>query len=429
MPASIVHPNTIRDRYTHREKYWDAVARFDSSIANSTGFLNYDLSVHGLLAPGTSNGSKQINRVLLQKRRADYLLGIELELEGLDCDSPSERRASVSRILHQYLPHNHVCVPDGSIRSGFELVTAPLAPTEINRSTWHRLLNALDRAGLTSHQSGRCGLHISVSRGYLDEDTWEALRRFLCRKKAFFRQLSRRDLNADSAFHYCQFVTRTTKYTALNLSKTAVAEFRFFRGTLKARSFLASLEIVRALVEHARDLKQAGERVKFSARKFRAAVESGKYPIAAAYCAPHWPLLAEQRGGGSPRPRLSADARAALARAEFERFHPYGWAWCWETRGSAVQVINRTPFAETLPQLSYSPAPVRIAYQIDWDASLRYAPQRIQRLFRDRSRLPTELVIISKYCTPSSAARVVFDYRRGYFGNRSGWRLAIEPAN
>jgi hypothetical protein len=251
---------SVRASYQHA----DAVARFDRNWIDSyqrdgarvvykrkesrIGFANFDLEAHGPLCPSrycdTQTARAIARRPIPQN---GYLMGVELEIER------ARDTAAVSDALYDHLHGKHVVVTDGSLRDhGLEIVTCPLYASEFSSVRFHALLCALRRAGAVSHDSGRCGLHVHVTRSALTERDWLQLCDFLRTNAQFFRVLSRRG-SGENAYTFCEFTERgDRKYSALNLSRSRTAEFRFFRGTLKAGSFLASIQIVSALIDAAR---------------------------------------------------------------------------------------------------------------------------------------------------------------------------------
>ncbi len=180
---------------------------------------------------------------------APYHLGIELEIEGITSANKSE----VSEILATHLSGECVVVYDGSLTSsGGEIVTVPLPADNLGLVKWHKLLTALSKVGCTSHEGGRCGLHIHVSRKHLKEESWQKLESFILKYRSFFKAISRRDTAGleRSAFSYCQFSrNHRSKYQAVNWLHSETIEFRFFRGTLRSSSFLASLYTLKTLVD------------------------------------------------------------------------------------------------------------------------------------------------------------------------------------
>jgi len=249
--------NDSWDRFNSRFRigYGGAI----QALSRYQGFKGYDLGSHDLLGIRSYERSGEIARIVKERIGEPYLLGIELEIERV------KDRGIVGDILKRYLPDRHICVRDGSIASdGIEIVTSPIAPREIGRIPWYNLLRSLSRSGCTSHDSGACGLHVSISRGYLRDRTWRSIRSMLSRDRALFESLSRRTIgkgNRGDPFSFCSFNPSESKYQALNLSKGSVCEFRFFRGTLSPGSFIASIEIVRSIVEYAKDREhRSGDR-------------------------------------------------------------------------------------------------------------------------------------------------------------------------
>jgi len=230
------------------------------------------------------------------------LVGIELEIENLPSEIDQDYRERVKDALTP-LDRQYYCCADGSLIRGLEIVTAPSALSTL-RSQYHKYyqaLNNLKKLGLTSHDSGRCGLHVHVSKCALTNDQWIALISFVLRHKAFFKTLSRRE-NCG----FCEFKkSNTSRYVAINVSNRDTVEFRFFRGTLLPSSFLASLDIILSLISFF-----SASRSRYTIRSYRAHIEDN-YKLAAKYCADKWP---------SPQPRrvlTEAEKQArALAQAE-----------------------------------------------------------------------------------------------------------------
>jgi hypothetical protein len=207
----------------------------------------YRLENDGILSRDSLSSVAILNK--LAASSAPYHVGIELEIEGITSVNKSE----VSEILATYLSGECVVVYDGSlISSGGEIVTVPLPADNLGLVKWHKLLTALSKVGCTSHEGGRCGLHIHVSRKHLRDESWRKLESFILKYRSFFKAISRRDTAGleRSAFSYCQFnKNHRSKYQAVNWLHSETIEFRFFRGTLKPTSFLASLYVIKSLVD------------------------------------------------------------------------------------------------------------------------------------------------------------------------------------
>lgn len=418
----ITNPYAIADKYRNAIVFRDSLDRYSMRRDEmqiqpwqrpEPTFETYELKTHKLLASGTFGSRKGIGRVLHSKKLASYLVGIELETEGLCCDSSDDEKIeNVSDILQRFLPKNHVCVYDGSLRNGIEIVTAPLAPDEITRIGWYGLLRQLSRAGLTSHDSGRCGLHVSISRKYLSEENWRRLRAFITRHRAFFEAISRRE----GKLGFCEFRNANTKYTALNLSKGNVAEFRFFRGTLKPASFIASVEIVRALVEWVKTL-QNDNKTRFSSASFLRFLNASRFHVARAYVENHTTLLRLQRATTSnPRPRRSNDEiRNDALRVLGQRLNRYSYQLAsYDENGLTITLRNRVLIADNV-SIEYNENPTTTELQIDYSRCL--LPRDV-RVAQRRGLLPSSIRVVSNYAVNPSS-RVVFRYQRGGWGRGS----------
>lgn len=123
-----------------------------------------------------------------------------------------------------------------------------------------RLVEQLKELGYTSHDGGRCGFHVHVSRTAFSEDGSvdnERFFRFKCLVNGMlFRKLSQRD-----DFGFCQqepvvrdgsWWRNRGRYSAVNLTEKT-AEIRIFRGNLREKRLRKNIEAVIAVVEYARE--------------------------------------------------------------------------------------------------------------------------------------------------------------------------------
>jgi hypothetical protein len=404
-------PFNYRSKYKTAFAYSDARQRylFSTYSTSTPTFKTYDLAVDGLLSTGTYTGTKGIDRVLYSKQNAPYLIGIELEIEGCDGYKGYEKTDRVATVLRKYLPENHVCVPDGSVRDGLEIVTAPLTPNEVSRVAWYGLLRELSRAGCTSHETGRCGLHVSISRKYLTDQGWRRLRAFLTKQRAFFSAISRRDGN----HYYCEFSNQTTKYTALNLSKTPVAEFRFFRGTLKPSSFIASVETVRALVEWVHGLEVQGK-TRLTVAGFLKTLNQPRFKVARDYIGARVELL-KTPTAATRRPRRSVEDRRRDAVARFVAYNnPFGAMLTTNPQADQLflELSNRGFLADNL-SIDYSTDPRVQSLPIDWENSV--LPTTIREQVA-RGWFPSVVAVKTRYAVPADQVCVRFHYTQGGWG-------------
>jgi len=191
-----------------------------------------------------------------EDQKASLFMGLELEVQR---DS-SEKEASSKLISflkkekvekHYYLKH------DGSVPNGFEIVTHPFTLSYAHREMkLNKILRWMKEQEFTSEESGKCGLHIHLSRDFFEDLEITKMRLFFKENEDKLKELSRRKGVGEN---YCKFETINTKdilndssqsgrYWALNLnSSTNTVEIRMFRGTLNPKRITAILQFMEAL--------------------------------------------------------------------------------------------------------------------------------------------------------------------------------------
>ncbi len=186
-------------------------------------------------------------------------LGFELESGGLsssyDCNNIAEKITENNDDIF-YLKE------DGSIPNyGFELVSHPITLKRHKELDWQNILVTMSNNGLKSHGLGEesCGLHVHVSRNFLTPYKWILLDWLVSKYQDKFELLARRQEN-----HWAKFKKNSNesvkdtygksscRYQAVNFCNYHTVEFRLFRGTLKYSTFMATLELVDALVHWAK---------------------------------------------------------------------------------------------------------------------------------------------------------------------------------
>lgn len=194
------------------------------------------------------------------EKRLAYL-GFELEAGGLD--ENSECKQIADQIFED--EETFYLKEDGSIPDyGFELVSHPITLKRHKELDWQNILSQMSDAGMKSHDLGEeaCGLHVHVSRNYLTPYKWLLIDWFISKYQAQFEIIARR-----KETHWAQFKKSNglpvkdvygkssgTRYQAVNFENRNTVEFRLFRGTLNYTTFMATLEIVDALVHWANQL-------------------------------------------------------------------------------------------------------------------------------------------------------------------------------
>lgn len=183
--------------------------------------------------------------------------GCELEVEVRSGD-PSEAAGRVHETLNPSGVVGEYCYfeRDGSIGTGFEMVTQP-AGLDVHREKFGLFLNNPEiKRGMRSHEGGRCGFHVHVGREYVTQSQIYRVQSFLndVRNEALIRSIARRYSGG-----YCRIKHEMAKfsphnkntgerYEALNVQGTKTIEFRIFRGSLRYESIMAALEFVNAVL-------------------------------------------------------------------------------------------------------------------------------------------------------------------------------------
>lgn len=186
----------------------------------------------------------------------EKFIGIELEVENSSINSAELDEAAgdvIETIGYDYIH----CEEDCSLSNGFEIITQPFSEDKLRSELLPQMLMGLDELkseGFTSHDSGRCGLHIHFSRKWFGDDTdtqernIRRLIQFYNTNYAVLKKISRRNSTG-----YCE--KNSSKlygghYSAVNTGNRNTIEIRLGRGTLDIHSFLAWLDLNITIVKN-----------------------------------------------------------------------------------------------------------------------------------------------------------------------------------
>ena len=108
---------------------------------------------------------------------------------------------------------------------------------------------------------GDCGLHIHISKKYLSEVQQALLDYFVNKHSDFFVKIARRNSDRWASFkkdgdgkkYYGKACG--SRYMALNFENRETIEFRLFRGTLKYKTFIGTIQLVAGLAKFIKTIK------------------------------------------------------------------------------------------------------------------------------------------------------------------------------
>lgn len=184
-----------------------------------------------------------------------YYRGVEIELETDITEKVFNVLRNVDSSLFRF-------EEDGSLNSGFEIITAPMSRfywEEIGFNKLEELITDLKKvSNPRAWDTGRCGLHIHFNRIEVSNAAQKFLKTFMVENHKFISKISGRDL-----FDYCRKpiyddyevdcygeLYNYSRYLTLNFTEETL-EFRFWRGTLKTEHIKASVQLTEDLITFA----------------------------------------------------------------------------------------------------------------------------------------------------------------------------------
>ena len=187
---------------------------------------------------------------------AIFFYGVELEI-----DKGGEEHSNAQKLLDIANRNEEriYCKHDGSLNDGFEIVSHPMTlDYHINHMNWKEIFDRAIKLDYRSHNTSTAGLHIHISRSTLQEQAIGRVVFFVEKHWNELVKFSRRTL--DNLNHWAaKYATisstteetykkakdkRMGRYVAVNLENYNTIEFRLFRGTLRYKTFLATLQLV-----------------------------------------------------------------------------------------------------------------------------------------------------------------------------------------
>ena len=201
--------------------------------------------------------------------------GIELEIDASrDVNASNTKRNMLATRLHNILnqgEYNSLVKfeKDASLgQYGFEIITQPMTMKYIleNRERLKEAMSQIDALNYSSHDSGRCGMHIHVNKNILTEDAIDKLYLIFENFRNEIIAFSRRN---QEGMKWCRFIsdadfvpdvydeqyikynkpTRNNHRSAINIGNANTIEFRIFRGTTKLSTFIANIQFIDNIID------------------------------------------------------------------------------------------------------------------------------------------------------------------------------------
>ncbi len=188
-------------------------------------------------------------------------LGVELEV---DCGGENQDHAKAIMETANTQSERIYCKHDGSLEDGFEIVSYPMTLEYHTRyMNWREILEKAVTLGYLSHNASSCGLHIHCPRCYFGdtdamqeeaigrvvyffEKHWNELVKFSRRSQSSLNRWAAKYATISDTTHdtYEKAKGRGLgRYVAVNLTNSQTVEFRMFRGTLRYKTFMATLQL------------------------------------------------------------------------------------------------------------------------------------------------------------------------------------------
>lgn len=184
-------------------------------------------------------------------RESPLFMGFELEVDNVRGDY-DELAASV---LDGDMDGTLHCEEDCTV--AFEFISQPCT-LEYHKNQHYNdwFFSELD-GKCESHDAGTCGLHVHVNKSFFDDHGYDRLKTILFFFKDELFQFSRRQCwdygysdfgekigKNNVTMHKAKNTKEYGHSTWFNENNSSTYEFRFFRGTLRYETFMASLELV-----------------------------------------------------------------------------------------------------------------------------------------------------------------------------------------
>lgn len=215
--------------------------------------------------------------------RSPKRIGVEVETDTSNCYADRE---AVAQRVYDILGDHVYFEEDGSLSSeGFEIISQPHDLEAFKALNWREAFAALIENDYRAHDTNTCGLHVHFAREWFGDTeaervqsiakmvmfydrNWETLYRLsrrsdtdYCRRDGGYSETDASDVLGESADAVEQIVYEKkhgSRYTAVNLTcydRHNTVEFRLGRGTLNYNTFMAWIDLHKAICEQSRTAK------------------------------------------------------------------------------------------------------------------------------------------------------------------------------
>jgi hypothetical protein len=203
---------------------------------------------------------KDTGRRIRNYKQIAYM-GFELEVECMG-DNRDLRRGA--ELINERWSGIAYLKSDGSLHSGFEIVTHPMTlGYAMSKMKWDAL-GDLQAEAFDGWSTSTAGLHVHVSRDGFESELHQAkFVNFIHRNEEFMSYLAGRNSSQWASFSKEQLhgisgkIKRrhsSERYMAVNLNNPGTLEVRIFRSSLKPERIQMALQLVDAIVNYTQGL-------------------------------------------------------------------------------------------------------------------------------------------------------------------------------
>jgi len=259
------------------EKHRDHLLEFEEDEEyNSNSYRYFGVNNYNF-QPDFVFGDKEIESVEDADPSNKLYLGVEIEMDHAGTCSDRSRLISSAMTKNKPLVY---AMSDGSLDDGIEIATMPLT-LKAHKEMMHyeKAFKTAVALGYRAHDTSSCGIHVHMDRDFFGgnkktslykasllalvmERLWEDFVKFSRRKYNRLDQWAKKKDFSDNITHDSseadlrdEFVDKydSDRYVAFNITNAKTYELRIFRGTLKYKSFMATLEFVHNLAYWVKD--------------------------------------------------------------------------------------------------------------------------------------------------------------------------------